>query len=102
MQATWSQPADEVVVFSNDFASRRERPSWSWPVLTRQAYRMGFSSAQCSSVRSVEYRLRHTVPIQPMSTVTANRDTPSEPSGASGPAVSWQPSPVDVQLLVHR
>jgi hypothetical protein len=26
MQATWSQPVAEVVVFSNDFASRRERP----------------------------------------------------------------------------
>jgi hypothetical protein len=26
MQATWSQPVAEVVVFSNDFARRRERP----------------------------------------------------------------------------
>jgi hypothetical protein len=26
MQATWSQPVAEVVVFSKDFARRRERP----------------------------------------------------------------------------
>ncbi len=26
MQATWSQPVAEVVVFSNDFAGRRARP----------------------------------------------------------------------------
>jgi hypothetical protein len=26
MQATWSQPVAEVVVFSNDFANRRDRP----------------------------------------------------------------------------
>src|SRR5215218_4056140 len=41
MQATWSQPVAEVVVFSNDFASRRARPSRPWATSTRQAWRMG-------------------------------------------------------------
>ena len=33
MQATWSQPVAEVVVFSNDFARRRVRhspPTFQW------------------------------------------------------------------------
>ncbi len=30
MHATWSQPVAEVVVFSNDFASRRARPRRPW------------------------------------------------------------------------
>ena len=34
MQATWSQPVAEVVVFSNDFASRRARPSRPWATST--------------------------------------------------------------------
>src|SRR3954463_2595624 len=40
MQAIWSQPVAEVV-FSNDFASRRARPSRPWATSTRQAWRMG-------------------------------------------------------------
>jgi len=41
MQATWSQPVAEVVVFSNDFARRRERPRRPWATSTLQACRMG-------------------------------------------------------------
>jgi hypothetical protein len=41
MQATWSQPVDEVVVFSNDFARRGERPRRPWAASTRQGCRMG-------------------------------------------------------------
>lgn len=36
MQATWSQPVAEVVVFSKDFARRRERPRRPWATSTRQ------------------------------------------------------------------
>jgi hypothetical protein len=35
-QATWSQPVAEVVVFSNEFARRRERPRRPWASSTRQ------------------------------------------------------------------
>jgi hypothetical protein len=35
MQATWSQPVAEVVVLSNDLASRRARPSRPWATSTR-------------------------------------------------------------------
>jgi hypothetical protein len=44
MQAIWSQPVAEVVVFSNDFASRRARPSRPWATSTRQAWRMGVAT----------------------------------------------------------
>lgn len=40
MQATWGQLVAELVVFSNDFASRRERPRRPWATSTRQACRM--------------------------------------------------------------
>jgi len=52
MQATWSQPVAEAVVFSNNFASRRERPlPWSaWAVTVWR------SNAACS--RRVTVRLR--------------------------------------------
>ncbi|MFZ2015474.1 MAG: hypothetical protein WAV00_16780 [Nocardioides sp.] len=36
MQATWSQPIAELVVFSNDFATRRERPRRPWATWPRQ------------------------------------------------------------------
>src|SRR5665647_2402077 len=39
MQATGSQPVPEVVVFSNEFASRRERLRGPWATSTRQARR---------------------------------------------------------------
>ena len=35
MQATWSQPVAEVVVFSIDFASRRDRPRHPWDLEAR-------------------------------------------------------------------
>src|SRR4051795_9629753 len=49
MQATWSQPVAEVVVFSNDFASRRARPSRPWATSTRQAWRIGRNTGCLSS-----------------------------------------------------
>lgn len=41
MRATWSQRVAEVVVFSNDFARRRELPRRPWATSTCQACLMG-------------------------------------------------------------
>lgn len=49
MQATWSQPPADLVVFSNDFASRRDRPRRPWATSTRQACRMGRKTGCLSS-----------------------------------------------------
>jgi hypothetical protein len=49
MQATWSQPVADVVVFSNDLASRRQRPRRPCATSTRQAWRMGRNSGCLSS-----------------------------------------------------
>jgi hypothetical protein len=49
MQATWSQPVTEVVVFSNDLARRRDRPRRPWATSTRQACRMGRKTGCLSS-----------------------------------------------------
>jgi hypothetical protein len=49
MQATWSQPVAEAVVFSNDFARRRERPRVPWATSTRQASRIGRNTGCLSS-----------------------------------------------------
>src|SRR5437763_12088060 len=44
-----SQPVAEVVVFSNDFARRRARPSRPWATSTRQAWRIGRNTGCLSS-----------------------------------------------------
>jgi hypothetical protein len=42
------------------------------------ALNTGSSSAHCSSVRSLEYDMAHTVPTKPATAVTTKWDTPSQ------------------------
>jgi hypothetical protein len=62
MQATWSQPVAEAVVFSNDFARRRERPGaftrwWPWPRTHRRPTRQDPVGRQCHAEHRPANRL---------------------------------------------
>ena len=89
MQATWSQPVAEAVVFSNDFANRRERPRRPWATSTRQACRMGRKTGCLSShptrrtSRSFECRTPPTRPLLTLVTTNAGGAATAKPPRAS-------------------
>jgi hypothetical protein len=100
MQAAWSRPVAEVVVFSNDVASRRARPSRPWVSTTTV---VGVAWVRASASRAASCRTVRTRAQVPLRDHRRNRDH----TRVQGPDDSEQEPPLatgvgDVEHRVHH
>jgi hypothetical protein len=92
MQAPWSRPVAEVVVFSNDLARRRERPRRPWAASTRHACRIGRKSGCLSSQPTRRTSRSWCRPSAPEAAAVTSRSTRTNSSRPVTPCVSGAPA----------